>query len=271
MRRVTHSPCVSCRSSENCAEPRRTTAVEVRAPGLSEARIRRGGARTAVKMGEAGNDVRRVERSRLSCRWLDEEPRAPSLGGWRSDRSVAHVRGSASAATRVGWVAPASCPTEAEVASAVEVWLGEPLSTPRPQELAIEAVVSGEKPFVVRLHVTTERRDRRALARARKPASRGRVRRRAPGRHAGQRRARRRCRRAAWLLVGPDDGPGAPLPRRDRSAGREILRRSRNFAGAPALRCDPRRANRVGVSARLVALAHRRASSCCCEFFRSSK
>lgn len=65
--------------------------------------------------------------------------------------------GSADAATSVGWVAPAGCPTEAEVASAVEVWLGEPLSTPRPQELAIQAEVSGEKPFLVRLRITTER------------------------------------------------------------------------------------------------------------------
>ena len=64
---------------------------------------------------------------------------------------------SAGAATRVSWVAPASCPTEAEVASAVEVWLGEPLSTPRPQELRIQAEVSGEKPFSARLRITTER------------------------------------------------------------------------------------------------------------------
>lgn len=64
---------------------------------------------------------------------------------------------SAGAATHVSWVAPSSCPTQDEVVSAVEVWLGEPLSTPRAQELTIQAQVSSEKPFSVRLSIATER------------------------------------------------------------------------------------------------------------------
>lgn len=80
--------------------------------------------------------------------------------GWVVGAPVAALLtfgGSAGAATRVSWEAPASCPIEAEVASAVERLLGEPLSTPRPQKLTIEAEVSGEKPFRVRLLITTER------------------------------------------------------------------------------------------------------------------
>jgi hypothetical protein len=80
--------------------------------------------------------------------------------GWVVGAAVAALLtfgGSAGAATRVSWEAPASCPIEAEVASALERLLGEPLSTPRPQELTIQAEVSGEKPFRVRLRITTER------------------------------------------------------------------------------------------------------------------
>ena len=82
------------------------------------------------------------------------------IPGWVVGAPVAALLtfgGGAAAATRVSWEAPASCPIEAEVASAVERLLGEPLWTPRPQELTIQADVSGEKPFLVRLRITTER------------------------------------------------------------------------------------------------------------------
>lgn len=53
-------------------------------------------------------------------------------------------------------MALASCPTEAEVASALEVWLAEPLSSPRLQELHADA--SDENPFLVPLYTIAHHR-----------------------------------------------------------------------------------------------------------------
>ncbi len=62
----------------------------------------------------------------------------------------------ARAETSIRWAAPASCPSESDVIRGVETMLGQPLSTPRNQDIAISADVKVGSTFAVALRIATE-------------------------------------------------------------------------------------------------------------------